>query len=86
LRRRARDAESFPLAELAAASEGFSGAELEEAINSALYDAFDQKEDLSPEHILTSVRASVPLSRTMPERLAELRAWANGRARLATNC
>jgi len=40
LNKRGRAATGFDLAALAAASEQFSGAEIEEAINSALYDAF----------------------------------------------
>ncbi len=84
LARRRRNPESYLLEELAAGSDGFSGAEIEEAINSALYDAFDEKVELEQKHLLKSIEQSVPLSRTMEERLAELRAWAKGRARLAS--
>jgi hypothetical protein len=83
LRRRARDPESFPLSELAAASENFSGAEIEEAINSALYEAFYEKTDLTENHLFAALRHSVPLSRTMEEQLTHLRTWSQGRARAA---
>jgi len=85
LRRRGREPGSFPLPELAEASEGFSGAEIEEAINSALYEAFYEQVELAEEHLLASLRQSVPLSKTMEERLRELRNWATGRARPAAS-
>ncbi|MGZ8901099.1 MAG: AAA family ATPase [Limisphaerales bacterium] len=83
LRRREREPEGYPLGELAAASDGFSGAEIEEAINSALYEAFYEQLPMSAEHLISAVRQSVPLSRTMPEQLGQLRDWAGGRARPA---
>ena len=84
LARRGRDATSFNLAALAEASGQFSGAEIEEAINSALYDAFYAGTDLEMEHLLNSIRETVPLARTMDEAIARLRAWAAGRARNAS--
>ena len=84
LRRRARDPESFPLPELAAASENFSGAEIEEAINSALYEAFYEETDLTENHLFAALRHSVPLSHTMEEQLTHLRTWSQGRARRAS--
>jgi SpoVK/Ycf46/Vps4 family AAA+-type ATPase len=85
LARRAREVAHFDLNALADASEGFSGAEIEEAINSALYDAFQEHQELCTEHILNALLCSVPLSRTMGEPLARLRQWATGRARLASS-
>jgi hypothetical protein len=83
LRRRNREPESFPVAELAEQSEGFSGAEIEESINSGLYEAFYEGVALSERHLLDALRQSVPLSRTMHEHLSNLRQWAAGRARSA---
>ena len=83
LARRGREPDEFDLGELAAASEGFSGAEIEEAINSALYEAFYEKAALGDTHVFTAIRQTVPLSRTMQEPLEELRQWARGRARVA---
>ena len=84
LERRNRDIAGFDLAELAAASDGFSGAELEQAIISAMFDAFYQERELASTDVLTSIRQTVPLSRTMAERVAAIRSWAQGRARFAT--
>lgn len=84
LRRRGRDPEAFDLPPLVAASAEFSGAEIEQAIISALYDAFAGGTDLRTEHVLTALRQTVPLSKTMDEQLARLRTWAEGRARHAS--
>ena len=83
LRRRGRSPEDFDLPQLAAASAGFSGAEIEEAINSALYDAFSAGKAMDTDDLLSAAGASVPLSRTMAEPIQGLREWAAGRARLA---
>lgn len=84
LARRGRDPQTFDLLDLAARSQGFSGAEIEEAINSALYDAFEAGVDLFHDHVAAALDESVPLSRTMVEQLTRLREWAQGRARAAS--
>jgi hypothetical protein len=84
LNKRGRDAASFNLTQLALATEKFSGAEIEEAINSALYDAFSARKELSTEQILNAVTQTVPLAKTMDEQINNLRAWAEGRARNAS--
>lgn len=84
LARRGRDVANFDLAALAEASGEFSGAEIEEAINSALYDAFYAGTDLEMSHLLAAIGETVPLARTMDEPIARLRAWADGRARNAS--
>ncbi len=84
LARRGRDPAKFNLDQLAAASDGFSGAEIEESIVSGLFDAFSQKMELSTEIVRESIAQTVPLSKTMNEELNRLRTWAAGRARPAT--
>lgn len=84
LARRGRDPAGFDLEGLAAAAQNFSGAELEEAINSALYDAFAGGEELRNEHVLATVQQTVPLAKTMQEQINALRGWAEGRARPAS--
>ncbi len=83
LARRSRNPEQFDVHALASESAGFSGAELEEAINSALFDAFHGGIEISTDHILTAIRETVPLARTMDEHIRRLRHWAEGRARRA---
>jgi AAA+ superfamily predicted ATPase len=84
LKKRRRDPARFDLVQLSAAAEGFSGAEIEQAVISALYDAFYLGRDLQTDDILKSIRETVPLSKTMSERISSLRAWADGRARFAS--
>jgi ATP-dependent 26S proteasome regulatory subunit len=84
LARRGRKPEQFDLGALADASPDFSGAEIEESINSALYDAFGTGGDIQTEHVLNALAQTVPLARTMDEQIAQLRAWAEGRARNAS--
>jgi ATP-dependent 26S proteasome regulatory subunit len=82
--KRNRDINLFDLNALAAASKDFSGAEIEEAINSALYDAFYSKTELATPLIMTSLAQTVPLAKTMDEQINRLRNWAEGRARNAS--
>jgi SpoVK/Ycf46/Vps4 family AAA+-type ATPase len=76
LRKRKRDPAKFDVAALAEASDGYSGAEIEQAIVSSLFDAFSAKTELATSHILAALKGSPPLSVTMAERVAALRAWA----------
>jgi SpoVK/Ycf46/Vps4 family AAA+-type ATPase len=84
LARRGREAAKFDLEALAGASEEFSGAEIEEAINSALYDAFYAHQELTTDHVRSALTPTVPLAKTMDEQISRLRAWAEGRARNAS--
>jgi SpoVK/Ycf46/Vps4 family AAA+-type ATPase len=79
LRQRKRDASGFDLDTLAAAAEGFSGAEIEQAIVSSLYSAFSARKELSTEAILQELGSTSPLSRVMKEQIDNLRQWAQGR-------
>lgn len=82
--RHGRDPAAFDLPALAAASADFSGAEIAEAVISALYEGFCRGEELRTEHVLLALRETVPLARTMAEHLQRLRDWAGGRARPAS--
>jgi SpoVK/Ycf46/Vps4 family AAA+-type ATPase len=84
LLRRQRPADQFDQHALAEASRDFSGAEIEEAINSALYDAFYEQHDITTESVLATLSQTVPLARTMDEQISRLRSWADGRARNAS--
>ncbi len=84
LAKRHRAPEAFEVAKLAATAEGFSGAEIEQAIVSALYDAFADGVELSTPLIERALTETVPLSRTMVEEIARLRDWAKLRTRRAT--
>ena len=79
LRKRKRNDGQFDLAALAAASDGYTGAEIEQSIVSGLHEAFSAKTELTTQHILQTLQQSPPLSVTMAERVGELRQWSKGR-------
>lgn len=83
LKKRGRQPGQFELATLAQASEGFSGAEIEQAIVAAMHTAFTDHTEVATRHILEALAASPPISVTMAERIAALRAWAAGRCVMA---
>lgn len=83
--KRRRASSEIDCEQLAMMAEGFSGAEIEQAVISALYDAFALGRDLTTVDIAQSVAETVPLSRTMHESLANMRSWATGRARFAAS-
>jgi SpoVK/Ycf46/Vps4 family AAA+-type ATPase len=79
-----RDPKDFDTVQLARATDGLTGSEIENALIEALYAAFDgEKEptDLTIAQVLTEF---VPLSKLMAEQISGLRNWAKGRARFAT--
>ncbi|RMG11459.1 MAG: AAA family ATPase [Planctomycetota bacterium] len=85
LRKRDREPDDFDLARVAAATRGFSGAELEEAVIAGLYEAFSARRAMTTEDLLAAVERTVPLSTTMQESVGAIRAWAKGRARRASS-
>jgi hypothetical protein len=82
--KRGRNPDNFDLNMLVQNSREFSGAEVEEAIVSALYDAFYAGQELATEHVLAALKETVPLAKTMDEQINRLRSWAEGRARNAS--
>lgn len=77
LARRKQDPAAFDLAALSSGSEGFSGAEIEQAIVTSLYAMIAQKGDaLTTARVLTELRSTIPLSRSRREEIAALRAFA----------
>lgn len=85
LARRQWKPERFRLDELAQKTEGFSGAELEQVVSTAIIDAFGSGQLLSDEILDRTRRNTVPLSKTMEEKVFELRQWAQDRCRRATS-
>ncbi len=79
LRRRNLREDGLDLVLLARHTEGFSGAEIEQAIVSALYAAHDKAQSLSDFTLLQEIRSTRPLSVLMREKVEALRAWARER-------
>lgn len=79
MRKRGQAPDVFDLPRLVEATAGFSGAEIEQAIVSGLYTAFNNGGRLSTDLILAEVASTRPLSRVMAEKVTALREWARGR-------
>ncbi len=79
LRKRDQEPSRFDLGRIASETDGFSGAELEQAVVAAFYLAHAASEDLSTQHMLHEISQTRPLSVVMHERIAALRTWAEGR-------
>jgi hypothetical protein len=79
LKKRGQNPASFDLAALAKATDGFSGAEIEQAVVAALYAAHARKAGLTTPDVIAEISATKPLSVVMAEKIAALRQWARER-------
>lgn len=85
LREHGRSASNVDVDSVAEITDGFTGAELSALIPDALFSAFsDDARDITTRDVRGAAIATVPLSKTASEKIATLRAWANGRARPAS--
>jgi SpoVK/Ycf46/Vps4 family AAA+-type ATPase len=84
VRKKKRDPGQFDMEKLVEATVDYSGAELEQAVVAALYDAFDTGNDLSTDGLLHTLKDIVPLAITMREQIDAMREWARTRARRAS--
>jgi SpoVK/Ycf46/Vps4 family AAA+-type ATPase len=80
LRRRGVDPCSLSLDLIADRTEGWTGAEIEQAVIAALVSARLAKETVTDKYMLPSLRQIVPLSKTMKEQVSHIRSWAFDRA------
>lgn len=83
LQKRHQEIQNIDLDRLSAATEGFSGAEIEQAVVASLYSAFAQQQPLTTDHILEEINKTRPLSVLMKEKIDYLRAWAADRTVMA---
>ena len=72
------------LSRLAQATEGFGGSEIEQAVVSALFEAFSENRTLQEKDLFKVIENTVPLSTTQSEQILAIREWANERAVAAT--
>jgi ATP-dependent 26S proteasome regulatory subunit len=80
LKRRKRSPGDFDLDRIAAVAKGYSGAEIDAAVQTALYAAYSSKQPLTTQTLLDALKATVPLSTTRAEEIQSLREWARTRA------
>jgi AAA+ superfamily predicted ATPase len=85
LARRGRDAAAFPVVELARDLEHWSGAEIEQMVDGALFHAYAQrKSELTGDHLRAAARELIPLATLYEEKIQALRQWGMNRARRAS--
>ncbi|MCA9517533.1 MAG: AAA family ATPase [Myxococcales bacterium] len=83
--KRGRDPQAYDYDALVAASQQFSGSEIEQAVVSALYDCYeDDKADLTTDRLVKSTEEIIPLAYTMKEGIDGMREWSKSRARRAS--
>lgn len=86
LRKKGFDPNSLFTDKLSDLSIGFNGAEIEEAVNEAMFSAYTENPDgpkLMVKHLIDAINNIVPLSSTMDEQIKALRTWAQKRAKMA---
>jgi len=84
--KRNRKTEFYDIELLSEKSNNFTGAEIESAIEAAMYDAFSEnKREFTTTDILMAMSQSVPIAKLMDNEIRYLREWANNRARNASN-
>ncbi len=78
------DASDEVCTEMANLTAGYVGAEIEQIVIAAMYEAFYENRGMRKEDIVKAIRETVPLSSTQREQILALREWAKNRAVLAT--
>ncbi len=78
--KRKRNPVEFDVERVAAAAKGYSGAEIDAAVQTGLYAAFSEKKSLTTQSLLDALTQTVPLSTTRAEEIQALREWARTRA------
>ena len=86
IKKRKRDPSNYDIASLVKATEWFSGAEIEVGIEDAMFSAYSENaREFTTEDILSSIKATVPLSQSQPEKIAEIREWIAQKTRLVSS-
>lgn len=84
LGKRKREAARFDLEALVKNTEGYSGAEIEQVVNTGLFLAFDAGRDLQQPDLAVAVSDTRPLSRSRAREIAALTGWAQNNAKMAS--
>ena len=80
IKKRKHDPAKFNMTNLAKATAGFNGAEIEQIVASGLYEAFNEKRPLNDNDLYKMIGRTVPLSTTMAEAIKGIKRWADTRA------
>jgi SpoVK/Ycf46/Vps4 family AAA+-type ATPase len=77
---RKADLATFDIKLLAGSTKGFSGAEIEQSVHSAAFEAFAEKRPMTQQDVIAMISRTVPLSVTMAEQIKKIEVWAFKRA------
>lgn len=80
LKLKGRDPNNFDVPEIVKATENFTGSDIEQAVEEGLVTAFMAESQLATEHVIEGAKSVVPLFKTEPERVTEIRDWCSKRA------
>lgn len=80
LKKNGVDLSQINLDMLVKVTEGFNGAEIEQAVNGAVIEAFNEKRPVTEHDIVISAGNIIPLSTTMKEEIGRMERWAYNRA------
>ena len=84
IRKYGREPEAFELGQLVAQTQGFTGAEIEQAFKDSLFHAFARGGEPNDLIVMNAIGEQTPLSRLMKEEINALRKWAKSRCRVAS--
>jgi SpoVK/Ycf46/Vps4 family AAA+-type ATPase len=84
LARRGRDPKAYPVAALARDLEHWSGAEIEQMVESGLFRAYAEGRELAEDHLRAAAHETIPLATLYEEQIQALRQWGQARARRAS--
>lgn len=74
------DPAKFDLVFLSKATKGWNGAEIEQAVISAVVDSYSEARSVTEEDLHRMITATVPLAVTMEEQIKAIKSWAHDRA------
>lgn len=85
IRANKQNPEEFDIDYLTTCTEGWNGAEIEQAVKSARIEAYSQNRNFTLKDIVTQIDMIVPLSKTMKEQIHQIKDWAWDRATPASS-
>lgn len=80
IKKRKSDPQAFKLEQLAKATSGFSGAEIEQVVASGMYTAFNENRSFNDQDLYVEISRTIPLATTMAEQIKSIKRWADTRA------
>lgn len=84
IKKKGRDPKKFNIPKIASLSQNYSGAEIEKAVEIALFEAYaDSKREIETKDIINAIKSFKPLSETRKEDIDFMKEWADGRCKVA---